>query len=198
MAVVLRSREERNRLVEENRALVFWVLRRYLPPHLADDEDVQQSAMLGLIYAADRWDESRGRFSTYAVRCIWGYALDHNQRHRNRNAHRAKATGREYREVSLSDALMQSVALPSAPSAEDAVIPTLPTVDDRLVATIEAVERLPDRHRLALLASLDKGGMRRLAAEWGLTHQRISQLAHEGRDRVRAAVGDDYMMSRSS
>lgn len=61
--------DERNKLVEDNMKLVYGIVnRRY--PSFAFDDDLIQVGMLGLIRAADTWDESRAKFSTWAYRCI--------------------------------------------------------------------------------------------------------------------------------
>lgn len=69
----VRSTSERNRLVEENIKLVGYVLHLYrvLVRHSGvDQDDAFQGAVLGLIRAAEVWEESRQKFSTLAVICI--------------------------------------------------------------------------------------------------------------------------------
>ena len=57
-------------LITENINLVYWVLSKYYPAFLKDD-DLVQIGMLGLIYAARRFDESRGYpFAALATKCI--------------------------------------------------------------------------------------------------------------------------------
>lgn len=64
-----RGVEERNALVEANVRLVPWVVQRFA--YTSDEEAFQQrvaAGYLGLIRAAELFDESRGfKFSTYAV-----------------------------------------------------------------------------------------------------------------------------------
>lgn len=57
------------KLVEENINLVYSVVNKYYPT-FRQDEDIIQCGMLGLCQAADTWDESRGKFSTFAYTCI--------------------------------------------------------------------------------------------------------------------------------
>lgn len=65
-----------HRLAEENKGLVWHVLAKYLPWLLADPdrmEDAYVAGYVALLGAAERFDSGRGlKFSTYAVRCIWG------------------------------------------------------------------------------------------------------------------------------
>lgn len=56
-------------MIEENMNLVYFVLNKYYS-QTPKDEDMVQCGMLGLVKAANYWDESKGAFSTYAVKCI--------------------------------------------------------------------------------------------------------------------------------
>ena len=59
-----------NNLIEDNINLVYSTLHTYYPT-FAYDEDLAQQGMLGLIYAAHKFDETKGvAFSTFAVKCI--------------------------------------------------------------------------------------------------------------------------------
>ena len=49
--------------------LVHFVLNKYYPGY-TKDEDIIQCGMVGLVGAANTFDESKGTFSTYAVRCV--------------------------------------------------------------------------------------------------------------------------------
>lgn len=60
---------ESQRLVEDNLPLVYFIISREYPTFIGD-EDLSQSAALGLCQAAENWDETKGLFSTYAGRCI--------------------------------------------------------------------------------------------------------------------------------
>lgn len=61
--------EEQKKLVEENMNLVYFTLSRYYP-WLLQDEDARSVGMIGLMIAAQNWDPSRGKFSTFAVKVI--------------------------------------------------------------------------------------------------------------------------------
>lgn len=59
----------KQQLIEENLNLVYHIVHRNYPTFV-NDEDIVQTGMLGLCKAADKWDEERGMFSTYATSCI--------------------------------------------------------------------------------------------------------------------------------
>ena len=56
-------------LVEDNLKLVYSVVHKHYPT-FAKDEDIIQCGYVGLCLAADSWEEDKGKFSTYAYRCI--------------------------------------------------------------------------------------------------------------------------------
>lgn len=56
---------ERNQLIVDNMNLVYFIINKYYPSLITDD-DIKQVGMLGLIKAADKWDESKGTFATFA------------------------------------------------------------------------------------------------------------------------------------
>ena len=56
-------------LIEDNMKLVYSIISREYPTYLYD-EDIVQSGMLGLCKAANTWDETKSKFSTYAWKCI--------------------------------------------------------------------------------------------------------------------------------
>ena len=56
-------------LIEDNMKLVTYIINKYYPTFLSD-EDIFQCGMLGLCKAANTWDETKSVFSTYAVKCI--------------------------------------------------------------------------------------------------------------------------------
>lgn len=60
------QRSERDKLIEDNIKLVYFVLNKYYPTYI-HDEDIIQIGMIGLCKAADKYDGDKGTFSTYAV-----------------------------------------------------------------------------------------------------------------------------------
>lgn len=59
----------RQQLIEDNMNLVYSLVSKEYPTYLYDD-DIIQCGMLGLCKAAEKWDESKSGFSTFAWRCI--------------------------------------------------------------------------------------------------------------------------------
>jgi RNA polymerase sigma factor (sigma-70 family) len=58
------------KLVEDNMNLVYFLINRYYPTFI-QDEDLAQCGMIGLCKAADKFDETKGiTFSTFAASCI--------------------------------------------------------------------------------------------------------------------------------
>ena len=58
-----------DKLIEDNMKLVYYVINKYYPTYMYD-EDVIQEGMLGLCQAANTYDSSKTKFSTYAFHCI--------------------------------------------------------------------------------------------------------------------------------
>ena len=56
-------------LITENMKLVYYIVSKEYPTFIRD-EDIIQSGMLGLCKAAQTWDESKAKFTTYAGKCI--------------------------------------------------------------------------------------------------------------------------------
>ncbi len=73
----------KQQLIEDNINLVYSVVSKEYPTYLHDD-DIIQSGMLGLCKAAEKWDETKSKFSTYAWRCIRN---EINQEFINRKPH---------------------------------------------------------------------------------------------------------------
>lgn len=61
--------ENRDELVVSNMNLVYSTINKYYPTYIRDD-DIKQAGMMGLVKAANTWDETKSKFSTYAVKCI--------------------------------------------------------------------------------------------------------------------------------
>lgn len=62
--------EERNKIVEKNMPLVVAIVSRRIRPHPQQWEDYIQVGVLALILASERFDPSKGAFSTFAGRYI--------------------------------------------------------------------------------------------------------------------------------
>ena len=69
---MLKEKTERDRFIEENLGLVHSLCKRFTGRGIEYD-DLYQAGCIGLIKAADAFDEQRGLcFSTYAVPVIMG------------------------------------------------------------------------------------------------------------------------------
>lgn len=60
---------KKQQLIEDNMGLVYYLVSKEYPTYL-QDEDIIQCGMLGLCKAAEKWDESKSKFSTFAMFCI--------------------------------------------------------------------------------------------------------------------------------
>lgn len=63
------SRDEVQKMLEENEGLVWFALNKYYPQFIKDD-DIYQVSMIALWQAVETYDTSKGKFATYAVKCI--------------------------------------------------------------------------------------------------------------------------------
>ncbi len=61
--------EEQRKLAEQNIGVVFFTLNKYFPGS-TKDEDLVSVGYEGLCIAAKGYDPSKGKFSTYAAKCI--------------------------------------------------------------------------------------------------------------------------------
>ncbi len=120
-ALIREGLEARNRLVAANLRLVVSIARKYIGTGMPL-ADLIQEGNLGLLKAAEKFDPSRGRFSTYATWWIeqaiqralaqQGHALrlpvhagDDLRRLRRAREHFLQETGREPTEEELADEL---------------------------------------------------------------------------------------------
>ena len=62
--------DEREKLILDNLNLVHFVLKKYIRAPDAMYEDLYQEGVIGLTNAVDRFDDSKSKFSTFAVHCI--------------------------------------------------------------------------------------------------------------------------------
>jgi len=122
-----RAREE---LVQENMALVHYVLKRFRD-RSAEYEDLFQYGCIGLVKAIDRFDPEYGvRFSTYAVPLIMGevrrYLRDDGPVHVSRTIHdNAQAVERfctAYQQENGREATLKEIAAGLQLSGEDVVL----------------------------------------------------------------------------
>lgn len=60
---------DKNKLIEDNMNLVYYLISRYYPTFIKD-EDLIQCGMVGLCKAANSSNAIKYKFSTYASACI--------------------------------------------------------------------------------------------------------------------------------
>ena len=72
---------DRQKFIEDNIGLVYYLVQKYYP-HLAKDEDIIQCGTIGLCEAAENW-KKQSKFSYYAKSRILG-AIKDELRNRNR------------------------------------------------------------------------------------------------------------------
>lgn len=85
----MRTKEDIDKLVEDNIKLVGFVLKKYFTnfrdkfPYMV--EDLYQEGCIGLFEAAKKYDEKKGKFSTIATQYIWGYMMRFTEKYVNKH-----------------------------------------------------------------------------------------------------------------
>lgn len=169
---------EQERLVSENTGLVGFVLKRLgRRPTEMDWDDMYQDGLFGLVKAARGFDPDKGfKFSTYAVRTIWGYVM-HGRRVWVGNGDRprimALSLDAEWGEDGA--ALADLVADHNASFEEDVAN------RDRIG---RALGSLPQKEAMALIAHSDPHGVSEMAQREGVVGQTIRNRAARARRRI--------------
>lgn len=208
----LRGDAERNALVVANLGLVGHVLRlmarRYGMPEAADDADLYQSGVLGLMRAAEIYEAGRGvRFGTFACRVIFDRVMKGLRRtefiwvpEHIRGDRRAEIRAR-----------LKPLSLDTTPGGRgrsdgwdraiegDAVAAFVPDRDRSSGLARYDLERVlahcrTDRQRQVLLARARGETFGQISARIGLSKQRVYQIQAEAFRAIRraAAAGVDF------
>ena len=146
--------EDRDRLILDHLPLLHHIVGRlyFDVPGRVEREDLLGWGMLGLIAAADSWDEQRGlKFSTYAYPKIRGAILDEIRR--MDFLPRGRREKLRELERAVTD-LEQSGGTP----------PTPEEIADRLSISIEQVDEIMHSARVAVAVSLADGPSEALGA----------------------------------
>jgi RNA polymerase sigma factor (sigma-70 family) len=176
LAPAVRTHAERNRLAEDNAALLRWAFKRTWERNAGvrclDPEEAEQVAWIAFLRAADLWEEPKGNLSTYVEAAV-------------RHALLGAAKAQHLESLRLPAQRVGSYRLwgllARARPARDAV------ADLELAELLErALRRLPRREALALRGKFFEGRtLREVAGELGVSHQRVVQLQESGLERLR-------------
>jgi RNA polymerase sigma factor (sigma-70 family) len=172
---ILRSEAEVERLVNDNRKLVDYMVNRYLKRYYVgtmERDDLVSWGMIGLVNAARAWDPNRSRsFSTLACRAIERMII--------RGVNREWRPDREQATVSLDQLISGGKGeggedrfvdqLPAEGNLEDELLET-----ERQVAVTSALDTLkPEQAQLIRRHYLNDENVRDIAEDLGLSRQAI-------------------------
>lgn len=137
------SDAERERLVLEHVPLLRHIVGRMSVPVGLDRDDLLGWGMVGLLSAADSWDEARGlKFSTYAFPRIRGAILDEMRR----GDLLPRGRRESLREIERATASLEQ---------EQGTPPTLEQIAERAAVSVEDVESALADARAVIESSLD-------------------------------------------
>jgi RNA polymerase sigma factor (sigma-70 family) len=183
----LRTDNDVQRLVNENRTLVEWTVNRYLDRHVvsgAEREDLVSWGLMGLLSAARAFDPSRGlRFSTLATLAI--------ERSIMRGA--MQADSRKARTLSLDEALNDGgagegetrwVEMIRDEGAEREIGRT-----EEMALLRRGMQRLrPEQQRLIQAHFFQGYSLADLARSWGTTRQAVAGQLRRALKSLRRAL----------
>lgn len=165
-----------DRLVERYSGQVFALLTRFLGP-VAQREDLVQEVFLRLIRARDRYQPS-ARFSTWLYRIVFNLAANEREKARLRNnvsldAMDPTGEGSSY-EPEDTEALLPSEALER---------------DDAVRAVQDAIGRLPQRQRMALILAKYEGmPYAEIGEVLGSNEKAVKSMIHRARENLRSML----------
>jgi len=177
---------DRNELVVANLRLAPYYVRRFLsryrvPPALGlEVEDLVGEALLALCRAADKWEPSRGAFTTYASAVIHNWLLKVCRLNRD----------------SLIDRLeFVSLCAPVGENGDESLMDMIPDVGEKLEEQVyetqlradlrDAVLELPDRDRTIIQGLLEGRTVANIARDHGCSRQRIEYIQGRAIRRLR-------------
>lgn len=83
-------------LVGQNYGLAVKIARQFTPKNLDERDDYIQQALVGLVQAAQTYSPNRGRFSTYAGRCIYNSLFRYVAKNQKFHKHHRRLNERNY------------------------------------------------------------------------------------------------------
>lgn len=193
----LRSEAEVERLVNDNRKLVDYMVNRYLKRYYVgtmERDDLVSWGMMGLVNAARAWDPARSRsFSTLACRAIERMII--------RGVNREWKPERESTSVSLD----QLIAGNRAESGDDRFIDQLPADEniertlvqtERQEAVRTALETLPDEQRKLIERHYFKEeSVEKIAKDLGISRQGVYSREKAIFKQLRERLGDSHALA---
>lgn len=174
----MEDREERQKLIEENMKLAYWMANRYRQCGIEYD-DLVSVCFLGLVKAADGYVPEKGKFSGYAAKVMWNEILQELRRDRRRIKYC----------VSLEDEAGDGMQIASLiPDPEDPYKDML----DRMMAgaVSQLIDRILTRRELLAFRLVCLDGMRQEAAAEivGSSQSYVSRLCRNAQKKVRKAM----------
>lgn len=157
---------DQEKALAENENLVYMVINRAFPS-LVGDEDVAQEGKIGLLKAIRVYDESKGAFSTLAVKCIQNSILHYVRKPKSVQAESLDArVGDQGDGIKLADVLED-------PSG---------SIDETRILVMEFLDSLNVRDRKMVWAVLESGTKGEAAEKLGISrallYKKLSAL-HE-------------------
>lgn len=176
-------------IARQYRPLVYKLALRYTTRDRDQLDDAVQDGYIGLMRAYGKWDPDGGaNFLSFAYVGVTNAIFSGLRDRRGKNRRRAQVNGDvAYSEIPLTygrDGEPREIQLSTSGDGPGE------GADPRWEAVSAAIDRLSERERRALLSYSTTGGGAILAAELGVSAQRVSQLRIQAIQRVRRLIGD--------
>lgn len=165
-----------DRLVERYSGQVFALLTRFLGP-VPQREDLVQEVFLRLIRARDRYQPS-ARFSTWLYRIVFNLAANEREKARLRSS------------VSLDAMDPTGEGGGFEPEDTEALLPSEALErDDAVRAVQDAIARLPQRQRMALILAKYEGmPYTEIGEVLGSNEKAVKSMIHRARENLRSML----------
>lgn len=169
--------DEQRKLVEDNTRLAYEFVHRKGFTYGYEFEDAVQIALLGLIYAAMTFKESKSKFSTYAF-----LAMQSQFNMEYRKIKRQKESG--IINVSLSEPITENEEL----SVEDVVVEHQDSIEniETVIAIKNAYEKLNDKEKqvisMIFYAKEKEANQRSVAKKLGVSQPFVSRTVKKFRN----------------
>ena len=197
----------RDRVLAANQGLVWQIARRYASLAVCAD-DLAQAGNIGLMRAGEKFDVSRGRFTTYAYhwvhmmvrRCLRRYtnivALPESMTGTLRSLNRKVLNGDPVVIPTRHMHAIRALAAARVPhcsldAARHRTVTPDPTLNLRSEEALNALDRLPKRSRNMLLLRFGLLGgecwnLPQIAKSFNLSKERVRQIEAESLEKMRA------------